>query len=218
MDIISAHNPTDKSSPSYPINKTTIASITTEGNRRRRQANVHYLHSMISESLADHFMVCTGPCVYMRMTLRLSGASSRTSQFLSLLTSIIGTTDTPHPPQPQYVDTAVTRRDEGDLYSDRLQFYIQEIRKTRQHDISTTLPPYCPSCSCHIDTLLHTLPQISKMDNLTEISRRLGAYSISHYDSFAPSSSSSSSAGKRRRRQQKHKQQYSGGDDTSTTC
>ena len=195
MEIISAHHHTDTSPPSYPSNKTTISHIRTEGDRRRKNVDIHYLKCMIADSLADHFMLCTGPCVYMRMTLRLSGASSRTSQFLSLLTSLIGSSDTVYPPPPQYEDSAVTRRDEGDLYIERLKFYIHQSKKTHQHG-STSSPQqpryYCPSCTCHIDTLLNTLPCVSKLDNLTEISRRLGAYSVSHYDSFAPHSSGGS--------------------------
>ena len=154
---------------------------------------------MIADSLDDHFMLCTGPCVYMRMTLRLSGASSRTSQFLSLLTSLIGSSVTVYPPPPQCEDTAVTRRDEGDLYIERLKFYIHQIKKHQHGSISPQQPRYyCPSCTCHIDTLLKTLPRVSRFDNLTEISRQLGAYSVSHYDSFAPPSSGGSGRGAKR--------------------
>ena len=191
MDIISVHHPSDTCPPSYPINTLAISHIRTEGDRRRKNVDKTYLKRMIANSLVDHFMLCTGPCVYMCMTLRLSGASSRTSQFLSLLTSLIGSSDTVYPPPPQHEDSAVTRRDEGELYIERLKFYIHQIKKTNHHGSSISSPQhhpryYCPSCTCHIDTLLTTLPRVSKLDNLTEISRRLGAYSVSHYDSFAP--------------------------------
>ena len=192
MDIVSAYHRAKSNVPSsspFPINTTSRTTVAAYHDERREHADAHYLHSMIVNCLADHFMLCTGPCVYMRMTLRMCGASSRTTQFFSLLTSVIGTSDAVHPPQPFYKDTAGTRRNEGELYIERLQFYIQETRKYLQHTTSSPPPKcYCPSCSCHIDMLLLHLPQLSRLDNLTEISRRLGAYSVSHYDSFAPSS------------------------------
>ena len=129
MDIISAHHPPDRCPPSYPINTTTLSHIRTEGDRRRKNVDINYLKRLIADSLADHFMLCTGPYVYMRMTLRLSGASSRTLQFLSLLTSLIGSSDTVYPPPPQYEDSAVTRREEGELYIQRLKLYIHQIKK-----------------------------------------------------------------------------------------
>ena len=168
---------------------------------RRRHIDAHYLKSMIAESLSDHFMLCTGACVNMRMTLRQSGASSRTSQFLSMLTSMIGIShDTAYPPQPHYDDTAVTRRDEGDLYVRRLQFNIHRVRESRKRQHSSSQQQqrqemtYCPSCSCHIDTLLINLPSICKLDNLYEIGKRSGPYTVTHIDRYAPPPTSTAAA------------------------
>ena len=47
----------------------------------------------------------------------------------------------------------------------------------------------------HAILMLNTMPRVSKLDNLTEISRRLGAYSVSHYDIFAPHSSGGGGTG-----------------------
>ena len=165
---------------------------------------------MIADSLADHFMLCTGPCVHMRMTLRMSGASSRTSQFLSMLTSIIGTSQVTHPPQPHYEDTAVTRRDEGELYIQRLQFHINQLRSSYQYEQQQQQQQqiYFPSSSCHIDTLLVNLPLICKLDSLHDISKRCGPYSVTHYDKFAPSSTATATAAAgsswKRRNRRKH--------------
>ena len=176
----------------------------------RQHIDAQYLKSMIADSLADHFMLCTGPCAHMRMTLRMSGASSRTSQFLSMLTSIIGTSQVTHPPQPHYEDTAVTRRDEGELYIQRLQFHINQLRSyQQQHEQQQQQQQqiYCPSCSCHIDTLLVHLPLICKLDSLHDISKRCGPYSVTHYDKFAPSTAATATAAagsSRKRRKRKH--------------
>ena len=154
---------------------------------RRRHIDAHYLKSLVADSLADHFMLCTGPCVGMRMTLRQSGASSRTSQFMSMLTSIIGISQhQDHPPHPYQDDTtAVTRRrDEGELYLQRLKYSIHQHTQQWWEDI------YCPSCSCHIDTLLMNLPRICKLDSLYEIGKRCGPYTVTHIDKYAPAAAS----------------------------
>ena len=165
------------------------SSLSSYQQQRRQHIDAQYVKSMIADSLADHFMLCTGPCAHMRMTLRMSGASSRTSQFLSMLTSLVGTSQVTHPPQPHYEDTAVTGRDEGEFYIQRLQFHINHLRSSyqQQHEQQQQQQQiYCPSCSCHIDTLLVNLPLICKLDSLHDISKRCGAYSLTHYDKFAP--------------------------------
>jgi len=160
---------------------------------RRRHIDAHYLKSLVADSLADHFMLCTGPCVGMRMTLRQSGASSRTSQFMSMLTSIIGGQD--HPPHPYQDDTTevTRRRDEGELYIHRLKYSIHQHTQQRREDI------YCPSCSCHIDTLLLNLPRICKLDSLYEISKRCGPYTVTYIDKYAPAAATEEDEYHRRR-------------------